>query len=105
MTITVRERRSEIGLLRAMGSGERQILALFLSEAILISILGGLAGLALLAVIIAVCILALPALPLAINPGYLLLALLVSGLIGLLAGVAPARRAAKLDPVQALRAE
>ncbi len=105
MTITVRERRGEIGLLRAMGSGERQILALFLSEAILISILGGLAGLALLAVIIAVCILALPALPLAINPGYLLLALLVSGLIGLLAGVAPARRAAKLDPVQALRAE
>ncbi|MOA60214.1 Macrolide export ATP-binding/permease protein MacB [compost metagenome] len=49
--------------------------------------------------------LALPGLPLALRPGFLLLALLLSGVIGILAGIAPARAASRLHPVDALRSE
>lgn len=105
MTITVRERTAEIGLLRSIGSSRRQVLMLFLGEAVLISVLGGLLGLLILAVVLTAINLAVPALPFALNPVYLLAAVSVSGLIGLIAGVAPARKAAQLDPVDALHAE
>ncbi|RLA45638.1 MAG: ABC transporter permease [Gammaproteobacteria bacterium] len=105
MTITVRERTGEIGLLCAIGSSRQQIMALFLGEAVLTSVLGGLLGLLILAVVLTIFKLAIPALPVAINPTYLFVALLVSGLIGLVAGVVPARSAARLNPVDALRAE
>lgn len=105
MTITVRERTDEIGLLCSIGAGRRQILMLFLGEAVLMSMLGGLLGLLILAVILAMIKLAVPALPFALNPLYLVIAVLVSGLIGLIAGVVPARNAARLDPVDALRTE
>lgn len=105
MTTTVRERTGEIGLLRAIGSSQTQILTLFLGEAILISVLGGALGLAILAAVLAAFKIALPALPFVINPFYMLAALVLSGLIGLLAGIVPARSASRLDPVDALRTE
>ena len=105
MTTTVSERRVEIGLLRAIGASQRQILGLFLGEAVLISLLGGIIGLTLLAVIAALLALLVPALPLALHPFFLTLALFASAFIGLLAGVIPAYNASRLNPIDALRAE
>jgi len=105
MTISVTERRVEIGLLRAIGAGRGQILALFIGEAVVLSSIGGLAGLMigaggawLLGIIV-------PALPTHTPWLYVLLAEILAALIGLLAGVLPAHRAANLDPIEALRAE
>lgn len=105
MTTTVRERSAEIGLLRAVGASQRQVLGLFLGEAVLISLLGGVIGLTLLAAIAAALSLFIPALPLALHPFFLILALLASAVIGLLAGVIPAYHASRLNPIDALRAE
>ena len=105
MTTTVAERTAEIGLLRAIGATPRQVLGLFLAEAALLSLAGGVLGLLLMGLLLAILHLALPGLPLSLAPGFLLLALLLSGAIGLLAGIAPARRAARLHPVDALRSE
>lgn len=105
MTTTVAERTAEIGLLRALGASGRQVLGLFLAEAALLSLAGGVFGLLLMGLLLAALHLALPGLPLSLAPGFLLLALLLSAAIGLLAGIAPARRAARLNPVDALRSE
>ncbi len=105
MTIAVAERTPEIGLLVALGARRGTILTLFLAEAILLSLLGGLLGLALGAGIAALVQLAAPGLPVAIPWHYVTGALIVSILIGLVAGVLPARRASALDPVDALRSE
>ncbi|HSN70386.1 MAG TPA: ABC transporter permease [Steroidobacteraceae bacterium] len=105
MTIGVRERTGEIGLLRALGARRRQVLGLFLSEAVVLSALGGLAGLALgLAIAFGLDQL-FPALPVGFSPTFILLAELLAVLIGLLAGILPAVRAANLEPLEALRAE
>ena len=105
MTITVSERVAEIGLLRAVGAERRQILWLFLSEAMALSGAGGIVGI--VSGIAAVLFLKafLPALPVELAWGYLFIALWLSLIIGLLAGVVPALRAARLDPIEALRAE
>ncbi len=105
MTIAVRERRAEIGLLRALGAAHGQILGLFLAEAVVLSTGGGLAGVALGAGGAALLGWLLPALPTHTAWGYTALALGVATLIGLLAGVLPALEAARLDPVEALREE
>ncbi|MCC2636331.1 MAG: hypothetical protein K0Q68_50 [Moraxellaceae bacterium] len=105
MTTAVHERVEEVGLLRAIGATEKQVLLLFLGEAIVLSLLGGLGGLLLMALVVGVLALALPGLPLAPQPVFILAALLVSGAIGLVAGVVPARNAARLDPIASLRAE
>jgi putative ABC transport system permease protein len=105
MTMAVSERTAEIGLLRALGAREGQVLVLFLGEAMLLSALGGLAGLA-LGVGIAQALHALfPAMPVHTPWLFAVVAELSAVTIGLVAGVTPARRAAKLDPVEALRAE
>jgi putative ABC transport system permease protein len=105
MTMAVTERTSEIGLLRALGAQERQVLTLFLGEAMLLSALGGLAGLALGVGIAQTLHLLFPALPVHTPWLFAVLAELSAISIGLVAGVMPARRAARLDPVEALHAE
>ncbi|MBS1191523.1 MAG: hypothetical protein H6R10_3315 [Rhodocyclaceae bacterium] len=105
MTIAVTERTGEIGLLVALGAPRRTILGLFLGEAMALAALGGFLGLA-LGIGLAQAIHALvPALPVHTPLSFVLLAEGVAIAIGLLAGVLPARRAARLDPVEALRAE
>jgi len=105
MTIAVNERTSEIGLLRALGARRSQVLSLFLGEAIVLAAVGGIAGLVLGVGIANLLHLALPALPVHTPWFFVVLAEAVAVLIGLAAGVLPAQRAARLDPVEALRAE
>ncbi|MCY1283052.1 Macrolide export ATP-binding/permease protein MacB [compost metagenome] len=105
MTTTVGERAAEIGLLRAIGATPRQVLGLFLGEALLLSVLGGLLGLLLMGGLLAALHLLMPGLPLSLQPLFLLLAVLLAALVGVCAGLAPARRAACLHPVEALRGE
>ena len=104
-TISVQERTHEIGLLRALGAGQRQIMLMFLGEAMTLAALGGIAGLILGTGGAWLLHVAVPALPTHISLQYLLLAELTAAAIGLAAGVMPARKAASLDPVNALRAE
>jgi putative ABC transport system permease protein len=105
MTIAVHERTSEIGLLRALGAGRRQIVALFIGEAVVLAGLGGAAGLFTGAGGAWLLGRLVTALPTHTPWRYALYAELLSLLIGLLAGVLPARYAANLDPIEALRAE
>ncbi len=105
MTITVAERTGEIGLLNALGARRGQIMALFLAEAIFLAALGGGAGLALGLGAAGFLHALIPALPVSLAWDYVLAAEAVAVVIGLAAGVDPARRAANMDPVQALRAE
>jgi len=105
MTISINERTNEIGLLRALGAKQSQILSLFLGEATVLAAVGGLSGLILGMGIAYLLHLALPALPVHTPLIYVVLAEAIAVIIGLAAGVIPARRAALLDPVEALRSE
>lgn len=105
MTIAVNERTSEIGLIRALGARRGQVLSLFLGEAIVLAAVGGFAGLLLGVGIANLLHLAVPALPVHTPWFFVVTAEAVAVLIGLAAGVLPAQRAARLDPVEALRAE
>ncbi len=105
MTIAVSERTSEIGLLVALGAPRKTILGLFLGEAVALSALGGLVGLLLGFGLAQLIHLLVPALPVKTPITFVIMAEIIAVAIGLLAGVLPARRAARLDPVDALRAE
>ena len=105
MTIAVSERISEIGLLRAIGAERRTIFQLFLCEALALSGAGGLCGVLLGMTIVWILDAALPALPVELAWAYIIAAFMVSLLIGIAAGVAPAMKAARLEPLEALRAE
>ena len=105
LTIAVAERTGEIGLLRAIGATRRSILLLFLGEAALLAAIGGGAGLAMGWGFAGALKLVLPALPVHASWHYALLAEAVAVSVGLVAGVLPARRAALLDPLEALRSE
>jgi putative ABC transport system permease protein len=105
MWISVGERTEEIGLARAVGASRRQMLGLFLIEAALLSGAGGAAGLAAGMGIGRLLSAFFPGLPFRTPPLFVLLAMAVSLVVGLLSGVLPARRAAGLDPIEALRAE
>ncbi len=105
MTIAVRERMHEIGLLRAIGSSREQVLKLFLSESVVLATLGGVFGLALGIALVSLLRAGFPALPLNLSLPYIIAAEAVAAGIGLIAGVAPANHAARLDPLEALRAE
>ena len=105
MTIAVRERTPEIGLLRAVGARRRGILRIFLGESILLAALGGLLGLALGGGGALLLGWLVPALPVKIAPIYVVIAETVAVLIGAVAGVLPARKAAAMEPLEALRAE
>jgi len=105
MTISVAERTGEIGLLRALGARRPQVMALFLAEAALLAGVGGLSGLALGVGLGQLLHALFPALPVSTPWSYALVAEVVAVAIGIVAGVMPASRAARLDPVEALRAE
>lgn len=102
MYATVTERTKEIGIRRAIGATQKDILLQFLTESIVLSLLGGIAGLTVSAIIIWVVRIFFPA---SLNLVAVLIAIVVSSAIGILFGVFPARRAAKLSPIEAIRYE
>ena len=105
MTIAVTERTSEIGLLRAVGGRRGQILGLFLGEAAMLAAMGGAAGLAGAVTLAWMLRLFVPALPVTTPWSFAIFAEAMAIAVGLAAGVLPARRAAMMEPVDALRAE
>ena len=105
MTIAVRERTAEIGLLQAVGARRRQIRDVFLGESLILAGIGALAGILFGLAIIGALGVVLPNLPISPAWLYMALAVLVALLIGLIAGVLPAIRASRLDPVESLRAD
>ncbi|MEA3355058.1 MAG: ABC transporter permease [Patescibacteria group bacterium] len=102
MYSTVTERTKEIGIRRATGATENDILFQFLSESVILSIFGGIMGLTISALIVLGIRSVFPA---AINLLSVMLAVGVSTLIGVFFGVFPAKRAAKLTPLEAIRYE
>ena len=104
MLVSVTERTREIGIRLAIGALEHEVLLQFLIEAVALSALGGLVGI-LLALIVCLGLTSLMHMPFLFNPGINLLAFVFSGLIGIVFGYMPARRAASLDPIVALRFE
>lgn len=105
MHIAVSERVAEIGLLTALGATHARIRIIFLLESTVLSTLGGLMGLAVGVGIAWLLQLLISGLPVNIPWNYVAGALCISMLIGLMAGVVPAMRAAKLNPVDALRTD
>jgi putative ABC transport system permease protein len=102
MLVSVTERTHEIGLRKAIGATQRVILTQFLIEAVILSLAGGIIGTA-IGVSSSLLISAVTPLEANISTGAIILTASVSGSIGLIFGVAPARQAAKLDPIAALR--
>ena len=105
MTVAVNERTSEIGVLRAVGASRKKIRDVFLLESIFLAILGALLGLSIGFAAVYIALIFYPDMPIAIAWDYIVYAVLISLAIGLIAGFLPARAAAQLDPVEALRTD
>jgi len=101
MLVSVTERTREIGIRKAMGARNGEILMQFLTESVILSVLGGLLGIASGAGL-AAAISSVTPLPAVLEPWSVITAVTVSLFVGVTAGVFPALRAARLDPVQAL---
>ncbi|MBN2646059.1 MAG: ABC transporter permease [Desulfuromonadaceae bacterium] len=104
MLVSVTERTREIGIRLAIGALEREVLLQFLIEAVVLSSIGGVTGLV-LAMVASIALSSLMGIPYLFDPGINLLAFLFSAAIGVLFGFFPARRAARLNPIDALRHE
>ncbi|HPB58941.1 MAG TPA: ABC transporter permease [Candidatus Saccharicenans sp.] len=104
MLVSVTERTKEIGIRMAVGARRRDILMQFLIEAAILSGLGGLIGI-ILGYIIARVVTLTTSIPSRIDPVSVIVAILMSAVVGLFFGLYPANRAAKLNPVEALRSE
>lgn len=103
MLVAVSERTAEIGVRKAVGARNRDVLLQFLLEALMLSSLGGVMGVACGMVTVS-AVAAFTPLPAALDGATLLLTLGLSSSIGLVFGVLPARRAARMDPIRALQA-
>jgi putative ABC transport system permease protein len=104
MLVSVTERTREIGLRLAVGARQRDVLSQFLIEATTLATIGGAVGIA-LGIGAATAIARFAGWPFVISPQTILVAVGVSGLIGVFFGFYPARQAARLDPIEALRRE
>ena len=104
MLVTVTERTREIGLRKALGAKKKTVVAQFLIESIILTIAGGIFGM-ILGIIISLIISKLINLPFAMSASSIILAIGVSGAIGIIFGWYPARKAASLQPIEALRYE
>jgi putative ABC transport system permease protein len=102
MYASVTERTKEVGIRRAVGATDHDILNQFLTESVLLSVFGGLVGL-LTAILIVVLV--HPFFPVAIDLFSVVITFVISSAIGIFFGVFPARRAAKLPPIEAIRYE
>jgi putative ABC transport system permease protein len=101
MLVTVTERTQEVGMRKAVGARRKDIMLQFLIESALLASFGGVLGL-MLAYLLSIVIRTTTPIPMTITLGYILLALLTSGGIGVISGMYPAHKAAKLDPIVAL---
>jgi putative ABC transport system permease protein len=104
MLVSVTERTREIGVRKAIGAPRGAIVWQFLVESATLSVIGGTIGMA-LGFLIAALVSAFSVLPYVVNAAIVVIALLVTIAIGLVFGTYPAVRAARLDPVEALRSE
>lgn len=104
MLVAVTERTKEIGIRKAIGARRNDILFQFLVESATISATGGMIGI-LLGFMIAKIVTAVTSMPSTVDPGSIIAAILVSASVGLFFGIYPANKAAKLDPIEALRSE
>ncbi|HVT01731.1 MAG TPA: ABC transporter permease [Patescibacteria group bacterium] len=104
MLVSVTERTREIGLRKALGAKKNIIVSQFLIESVILTLIGGAIGMV-IGIIISFAIASLAKLPVVISPEAILLAVGVSGGIGIIFGWYPARRAAGLQPIEALRYE
>ncbi|MBU1033664.1 ABC transporter permease [Patescibacteria group bacterium] len=104
MLVTVTERTREIGLLKAIGAKQKDILWQFLIEAVVVTLMGGLVGL-LLGIIITFIATKFLSIPFVVSIASILLAIGVSTAVGIVFGYYPAKKAAKLQPIDALRYE
>jgi putative ABC transport system permease protein len=104
MLVSVTERTREIGIRMAIGAMEREVLMQFLVEAVVLSSFGGLFGIA-LALTASVCLARILQVPFIFSPGIVVLSFLFSAVVGVIFGFFPAQKAARLDPIDALRYE
>jgi putative ABC transport system permease protein len=104
MLVSVTERTREIGIRLAIGALERQVLSQFLVEAVVLSLFGGLVGIGLGLALAWMATNAMDV-PFAVDLTIVLVAFAFSALVGIVFGYFPARRAARLDPIEALRHE
>jgi putative ABC transport system permease protein len=102
MYATVTERTKEIGIRRAIGATERDILLQFMTESVVLSLFGGILGLVLAGIIVLITRFFFPA---SLNIFSVVITFVISSAIGIFFGVFPARRAAKLPPIEAIRYE
>ncbi|MGD9627777.1 MAG: ABC transporter permease [Pyrinomonadaceae bacterium] len=105
MLVSVTERTKEIGIRKAIGATRKAIVFQFLAEAMALTLLGGVIGIAISVGVSNLILLLIPSIPARVELWMILLSLGVSLAIGLIFGVLPARKAAKLDPIECLRYE
>ncbi len=104
MLVSVTERTREIGIRLAIGAMEREVLLQFLVEAVALSSLGGFIGV-IIAISGSIGLANLLKVPFILNPGIIVISFLFSAAVGVIFGFFPARKAARLDPIEALRHE